>query len=99
MAIGVVLALAITLGIVALLEALDTSVRGRHDLVHMLSTPPLAVLPWIETHEDRTKRIRRARFAWAGTAASVLLLMGVIHFLILPLNIVWVGVLRRLGVL
>ena len=99
MAIGVVLALAITLGIVALLEALDTSVRGRHDILHMLSTPPLAVLPWIETQEDRTKRIRRARFAWAGTAASVLLLMGVIHFLILPLNIVWVGVLRRLGVL
>ena len=99
MSIGVILALGITLAIVALLEALDTSVRGRHDIVHLLSTPPLAVLPWIETSDDRTKRVRRTRFAWAGTAASALLLAGAIHFLILPLNIVWVGVLHRLGVL
>jgi hypothetical protein len=29
----------------------------------------------------------------------VLMLACVIHFLILPLNIVWAGILRRLGVL
>ena len=99
MAIGVILALGLTLGIIAVLEALDTSVRGRHDILNLLATPPLAVLPWIETSEDRTKRIRRTRYAWAGAAASVLLTSGVIHFLILPLNVVWAGVLRRLGVL
>jgi capsule polysaccharide export protein KpsE/RkpR len=99
MAIGVILALALTLAIVAVLEMLDTSVRGRHDIVNLLSTPPLAVLPWIETTEDRRKRARRTRYAWAGAAASVLLSAGVIHFLILPINAVWAGILRRLGVL
>jgi polysaccharide biosynthesis transport protein len=98
-AIGVILALGLTLGIVAILEALDTSVRGRHDIVNLLATPPLAVLPWIETSADRRKRIRHTRYAWAGAAASVLLTAGMIHFLILPLNIVWAGLMRRLGVL
>jgi len=99
MAIGVILALGLTLGIIAILEVLDTTVRGRHDILNLLATPPLAVLPWIETNEDRTKRIRRTRYAWAGAATSVLLTAGVIHFLILPLNAVWAGILRRLGVL
>ncbi len=59
-----------------MLEALDTSVRGRHDIMNLLATPPLAVLPWIETSADRSKRVRRTRYAWAGAAASVLLTRG-----------------------
>jgi uncharacterized protein involved in exopolysaccharide biosynthesis len=97
MAIGLILALGITLAIIAALEMLDTSVRGRRDLISLLATPPLAVLPWIETSEDRTLRIRRRRFAWAGATASVLLSACLIHLFVLPLNYVWVGVLRRLG--
>ena len=99
MALGVILALGLTLAIVAILEACDTSVRGRHDLTNLLATPPLAVLPWIETSADRASRVRRTRVAFAGAVASVFLTAGVVHFLILPLNIVWTGVLRRLGVL
>jgi uncharacterized protein involved in exopolysaccharide biosynthesis len=97
MAIGVILALGITLAIVAVLETLDTSVRGRRDLVSLLATPPLAVLPWIETSQDRTQRKRRQRLAWAGATASVLLTAGLIHLFVLPLNFVLAGVLRRLG--
>ncbi|MEJ1964413.1 MAG: Wzz/FepE/Etk N-terminal domain-containing protein [Gammaproteobacteria bacterium] len=97
MVLGVILALGITLAIVALLEALDTSVRGRRDLLSLLSTPPLAVLPWIETIQDRILRKRRRRVAWAGATASVLLSVTLIHLFVLPLDLVWSGVLRRLG--
>jgi len=31
-----------------LLEALDTRIRGRDDIIALLSVPPLAVIPWIE---------------------------------------------------
>jgi capsular polysaccharide biosynthesis protein len=99
MAIGVILALVVTLGVVIVLELLDTSVRGRRDLIALLQTPPLAVLPWIETTADRVLRVRRKRFAFAGAAMTVLLTAGVIHLFVLPLNVVWGGVLRRLGVL
>jgi succinoglycan biosynthesis transport protein ExoP len=99
MAIGVILALVVTLGVVIVLELLDTSVRGRRDLIALLQTPPLAVLPWIETTADRVLRVRRKRFAFAGAAMTVLLTAGVIHLFVLPLNVVWGGVLRRLGVM
>jgi uncharacterized protein involved in exopolysaccharide biosynthesis len=97
MAIGVILALGVTLAVIAVLEMLDTSVRGRRDLIALLATPPLAVLPWIETSEDRMLSRRRQRYTWAGVAASTLLTAGLIHLFVLPLNYVWVGILRRLG--
>ena len=99
MAIGVILALGITLATIAVLETLDTSVRSRRDLVSLLATPPLAVLPWIETSDDRTLRRRRMRYAWGGAVASAVLCVTLIHLLVRPLDLVWAGVLRRLGVL
>ncbi len=48
MALGLVLALGSAIGLMLLLEALDTRIRGRDDLIALLSVPPLAVIPWIE---------------------------------------------------
>jgi polysaccharide biosynthesis transport protein len=99
MAIGVILALGVTLAVIAVLEMLDTSVRSRRDLMNLLATPPLAVLPWIETSEDRVLRKRRTRYAWVGAVASTAVFATTIHLFILPLNIAVAGVLRRLGAL
>jgi uncharacterized protein involved in exopolysaccharide biosynthesis len=99
MVIGVVLALVVSLAVVVVLEMMDTSVRGRTDLIALVQTPPLAVLPWIETSAERVLRIRRKRYAFIGAAATVVLTAGIIHLFVLPLNYVWGGMLRRLGVL
>ena len=48
LALGVVLALGAAIGIMLLLEALDTRIRGRDDIIAMLQVPPLAVIPWAE---------------------------------------------------
>jgi polysaccharide biosynthesis transport protein len=97
LALGAVLALVITFGVIAILEKVDTSVRSRADLTNLLATAPLAVLPWIETSEDRLLRRRRQRYALAGAAASVLLSAGLIHLFYRPLDLVWLAVMRRLG--
>jgi polysaccharide biosynthesis transport protein len=55
--LGVVLAIAIGLGLVSMLEAMDTTVRGRRDVKSLLDMPPLGVIPRIETAIDRSKRI------------------------------------------
>jgi capsular polysaccharide biosynthesis protein len=44
-----VLALGAAIGLMLLLEALDTRIRGRDDIIALLSVPPLAVIPWVET--------------------------------------------------
>jgi uncharacterized protein involved in exopolysaccharide biosynthesis len=99
MVIGVILALVVSLAVVVVLELMDSSVRGRNDLIALVQTPPLAVLPWIETSAERRLRTRRKRYAFIGAATTVVLTAGVIHFFVLPLNFVWGGVLRRLGMM
>ncbi len=48
MALGIVLALGAAIGLMLLLEALDTRIRSREDIIALLSVPPLTVIPWIE---------------------------------------------------
>lgn len=45
--LGSVLALSAAIGLMQLLEAFDTRIRGRDDIVALLSVPPLAVIPWL----------------------------------------------------
>ena len=97
MALGTVLATGITFALVLVLEKLDPSVRGHNDLMHLLATAPLAVLPWIETEEDRRLRKRRRRYAMVGALASVVLSIGIVHLFFRPLDVLWEAVLRRVG--
>jgi uncharacterized protein involved in exopolysaccharide biosynthesis len=45
--IGVILALGAAVGMMALLELLDTRIRGRRQVVKELGEPPLAIIPWV----------------------------------------------------
>jgi len=45
---GAVLALGAAVGLMLLLEALDTRIRSREDIIALLSVPPLTVIPWIK---------------------------------------------------
>jgi uncharacterized protein involved in exopolysaccharide biosynthesis len=48
LALGAVLALGAAIGLMQLLETLDTRIRGREDIIELLTMPPLAVIPWIK---------------------------------------------------
>ncbi len=45
---GFLLGLGAAFAMMQLLEAMDTRVRGRDDLISLLSTPPLVVIPWVK---------------------------------------------------
>jgi uncharacterized protein involved in exopolysaccharide biosynthesis len=47
LALGAVLALGAAIGLMQLLETLDTRIRGREDIIALLTVPPLAVIPWV----------------------------------------------------
>jgi uncharacterized protein involved in exopolysaccharide biosynthesis len=46
--VGAVLALVAASALMQLLEALDTRIHGREDIIALLSVPPLAVIPWLK---------------------------------------------------
>ena len=72
LALGVILAGALSVGALAVAEVSDGSVRNSRDVRELLGVPPLATIPLIETHSDRTKRIFRilAHALFAGLMIS-----------------------------
>lgn len=67
--LGIVLALAGGIGIAALIEALDGSVRNSKDLRNTLEAPPLAVIPYVDNSGDARRRLFR-NVAFGATAAA-----------------------------
>ena len=96
--LGVVAALGAGAGTAVLLESFDGSVRSRSDLEQLLATPPLALIPVIQTREDRAARRRRCNTALYGALGAVLVGIVLVHLLYRPLDVLWLAALRRLGV-
>jgi uncharacterized protein involved in exopolysaccharide biosynthesis len=97
-AMGLILSLAAGVGAAMLRDTLDVSVRGVQDIRALLHVPPLAAVPLIITQAEWRRHKRRVRYSWQGAVVSVIALVAVIHFLVRPLDVVWVSLLRRFGV-
>jgi len=96
--LGLALSVALGIGAAAVREAFDPSVRGPNDIRRLLQVPALASIPVIVTTDDRGRRKRTAQLACGGSVAAVLAIVLAIHFLVTPLDVVWLILVRRLGV-
>jgi polysaccharide chain length determinant protein (PEP-CTERM system associated) len=65
-AIGIILGIGLMLGIVAFLEFRDASFRTEEEVTSVLAMPVLAILPYVETDAEKTRRVWRL----AGIAAA-----------------------------
>lgn len=72
LALGIVLAGALSVAALALAEVSDSSVRNSRDVKELLGIPPLASIPVIETRTDRRNRFLRifAHAAFGGLMVS-----------------------------
>ena len=96
--IGLVLSLAIGIGAVLGSEALDASVRGPKDVRELLQVAPLAAIPVVVTRRERVRRLRILRYSWGGGIAALVVAAVTAHFLVAPLDVLWLALLRRFGV-
>ena len=94
---GLVLSLGAGVGAVVLKDSLDPSIRGINDVRRLLSVPPLAAIPVIVTRSDAARQRRVMRYSWQGAIVALLLGAAAVHFLVRPLDIVWLGLLQRFG--
>jgi LPS O-antigen subunit length determinant protein (WzzB/FepE family) len=93
--LGFVLAGAGSVGHLLLLECLDTGLHGPRAIQLATPIPLLAVVPHIETARDRQTRLKRT-YALAGVALTlVLVATTVIHWLVIPLDLLWSLLMRR----
>jgi succinoglycan biosynthesis transport protein ExoP len=85
------------LGLVVLLELLNQRIRTSEALSHVVGHPPLVAIPYIVTSEEEAKR-KRLIIRLTITAVVVgLLSIAILHFFIMPLDMVMIKVMTRLG--
>jgi succinoglycan biosynthesis transport protein ExoP len=96
---GMVAGVAAALGIVALLEGLDGSVRGVQDLERLVEVPPLAVIPRMLNNLDLRARRRHRRYAMFGTVTGLVFSLLAVHIFYRPLDVLWAIAMRHLGIL
>ncbi len=95
--IGLVLAMGSGVGLAAVKENLDQSVKTREDLLRLTGARVLSTIPYLQTAEERRAR-RLKRVLWVAivvAAAAVILVL--VHLLVMPLDILWIKVQRRLS--
>jgi len=97
LALGAVLSLLIAAGVAALAESLDTSVRGRGDMLEIFKVAPLAIIPLITVGQDQPHPIRRLSIATGAAALLGVLAIAAVHFFYRPLDVLWFVALRRFG--
>ena len=76
--IGLALGLLIGLAIAGFLEFRDASYRDDHDVVSVLSLPVLAMVPYVETSVERSRRSRRLALLGTGGAMTVCVALYVV---------------------
>ena len=97
--IGFVLSMGAGAGAVTLAELSDTSVHGPRQLTAITGMAPLAVIPFIRTRADRLRAWRQRAMVGVGSASAAGALALYVHFNVRPLDVLWVGIERRLDTL
>jgi len=84
------------IGVTATAEAMDDSIHGVRSVTQAVGMPPLAVIPLITNAADRKRKVLQ-QFVVIGVVISII---GgatlLIHFLFMPLDVLWFSILRRL---
>lgn len=94
---GFILSVGLTAGVLWLLEKLDSSVRGRFDLLKLTGVPPLALVPHIATESEMRAYRRRTRLTLGAVVASLCIGVALTHFFYQPLDVMWFTWARRMG--
>jgi uncharacterized protein involved in exopolysaccharide biosynthesis len=94
---GFVLSIGVAFAVLWLAETLDTSVRGRMDLMKLTGVPPLALVPHIVTDAEVRAARRRTRLAMATGMAALCMGIVLTHFFYRPLDVIWFSFTHRVG--
>ena len=82
-------------GLAAVGESLDSSVRGIKGVTTVLGVAPLATIPFRETKKDRRRQIRRKVLVTSAVVSGIVIVLLLAHFLWTPLDVLWFKALRK----
>ena len=91
------MSLGLAAAVALLRETMDTTIRGRDELLRITGIAPLALVPRIITTEELRLGRRRVRLALGSAAGSFCIALVVVHLFYRPLDVVWFSLLHRFG--
>jgi succinoglycan biosynthesis transport protein ExoP len=94
---GLILGLGAGLGMVALSENLDHSIKNTDELAWLTGLPVLGRITRIVTPEDIARQKHRHRLIWSITGLSIFLGLILFHFFVMDLYILYARVGRFVG--
>jgi polysaccharide biosynthesis transport protein len=94
--LGFVLAGAGGVGNLALMESLDKGLHGTRAIQLATQMPLLAVVPYIETAQDRRARLKRTYTLVGVVLGLVLAATALFHWFVMPLDVLWFVLMRRI---
>ena len=85
------------LAVTQLADALDHSIRGGAAITNVQGEPPLVEIPYIYSQAEIARAQKLRRIGLAATPAVAIVLAIVVHFAVMPLDVLFFAALRRLG--
>lgn len=95
--LGLFLALASSGGVIMVLELIDKRIYGAEALAHVLGHRPLVIIPYLPIQEEGLRRKRMLMLVSIATAVTLIAAAVLLHFLYMPLDILYMKILARLG--
>ena len=96
--LGFVFSFAGGFGNVVIRESMDQAVYGSKGISAITNAPPLAVIPYIESSEDRKQRAIKNRVILVSLVMAIITTIATIHYAYKPLDVIWYVVLRKMGI-
>jgi uncharacterized protein involved in exopolysaccharide biosynthesis len=96
--LGFVFSFAGGIGTVVVAESLSGSIKGVNGLIQITGVPPLITVPYIEVDAEEEKRTALTRKSLIVGSVVVAVAVILFHFFIMPLDVLWYVVMRRLGI-
>jgi uncharacterized protein involved in exopolysaccharide biosynthesis len=97
--LGFVLALGAGIGLAAVQEGLDNTVKGADELNSITGLPVFSVVSLMETDEERRARLKRRILLVATAIGVIVVALILVNQFVMPLDIIWAKLQRRLAVM
>ena len=97
--LGIVLALASSLGYAIIADVISGTVRGARSLQKFLGSLPLSVIPYEMNLQDKIKTTRVKKRIVILFIAVIIFALLFIHFVVSPLDVLWFRILRKIDIL
>lgn len=94
--LGMVLAIAGGFGYVLLTENMDQTVRGLKRVAVLAGTTPVAVIPYLQTDEEISQQQKTRTVGVLAGLGLILLVLALVHWLWIPLDVLWFRGLRKM---